>query len=117
MTASETDRLHLYEIARERWQDDDAARTLMNLLPPDLDRLATKDDLALMTAVLRTEMAGLRGDMRTEVSGLGGELRAEMGGMRGDLLELINQQTRTILLANVGMWLSVVGLIVGLRFS
>lgn len=93
MSTSETDRLHLYEIARERWQDNDAARTLMNLLPPDPDRLATKDDLALTTAVLRTEI--------------------ERQGK--EMSDRMTTQTRTLLLANIVMWLSIAGVVTGLR--
>jgi hypothetical protein len=101
MSTTETDRLHLYEVARRQW-DDSAATTLMNLLPPDADKLATKDDVALTTAVLRTDMA---------------DLRTEMADLRTEVAHLVREQTRTIMLGNIGMWLSVAGLVVGLRFT
>lgn len=55
MTTDEPARLHLYELARDAF-DESAADTLMNALPRDPDRFATKDDLAVLEANLRGEI-------------------------------------------------------------
>ena len=57
---------------------------MISALPPDPSRLATKDDLAVLGADLRAEMAQL-----------GGSLRVEMR-------DLTSQQTRTLMLGLVG---------------
>jgi hypothetical protein len=87
MTTEASRRLHLYETARQGWGPE-AADTLMELLPPEPDSLATKADVAMVKADLRTEIA---------------ELRAEVH-------QMFAEQTRTLLLANVGMWITTVSL-------
>ncbi|HWJ97052.1 MAG TPA: hypothetical protein VNQ33_02765 [Acidimicrobiales bacterium] len=57
MTIAESRRLALFESAKASWGAD-TAQTLMDLLPPDPDALATKADLAVLGAELRAEMAG-----------------------------------------------------------
>lgn len=54
MTLDEAARLHLYEQARDAF-DEPAADTLMNAIARDPDRFATKDDLAVVEANLRAE--------------------------------------------------------------
>jgi hypothetical protein len=66
MTTDEAARLHLYELAREAL-DEPAADTLMNALPRDPDRFATKDDLASLGNELRAEIAVLSNELRTEI--------------------------------------------------
>jgi hypothetical protein len=51
MTTTESRRLALFESARTSWGQE-TAPTLMDLLPPDPDRLATKADLAVLGAEL-----------------------------------------------------------------
>jgi hypothetical protein len=106
MAAGEAERLHLYEIARDRWGDDEAARTLMDFLPSGSDDFATTHDIDL----LRTET-------RSGFRELDQSVDARIAGMRADLLQRMNEQTRTLLLANITMWLSIVALLIGLRFS
>lgn len=77
--ATEIERLELYETAK-REVSDRFAELMMTSLPPQPDRLATKDDLAVLGAELRAEMADLRVEMR----------------------DLTSQQTRTLLLGLVG---------------
>lgn len=91
MRIDEADRLHLYEVARHAWVDEGAARTLMNLLPPDRDELATKSDIV----------------------GVGLALRSEMQEVRADLLGRMN----TLLVAMVGMWITLVALLAAARFA
>ena len=62
MTTDEAARLHLYEQARAVL-DDSAAETLMNALPRDPDRFATKDDLALLSSELQAEITARNSDL------------------------------------------------------
>ena len=63
MATDEAARLHLYEQARSAF-DEAAANTLMNALPLDPDRFATKDDLAVLEASLRAEFRAAIGDLQ-----------------------------------------------------
>lgn len=67
MAVDEAARLHLYEQARNAWGGD-AADTLMHALPWDPDRTATKDDLAVLSAELRAEMAEFRGELKSDIA-------------------------------------------------
>jgi len=118
----------------------------MSLLPADPERFATKDDLAVMTATLRTEMTDLRTELRTDMADLRTELRTgladlrtelhtaigdvrtelhteiagvrtEVANLRGDMLEKMSDQTRTIVIAIVGMCFTFAGLVAGLRIA
>lgn len=71
------------------------AQLMIKALPPDPQRLATKDDLAVFGSELRAEMADLRGDLRVEMAQLRTELKAEMQ-------DLTAGQTRTMMLGLVG---------------
>jgi len=62
MTTDEAARLHLYEQARAVL-DESAADTLMNALPRDPDRFATKDDLASLANELRAEFRAGNADL------------------------------------------------------
>jgi len=62
MTTDEAARLHLYEQARAVL-DESAADTLMNALPRDPDRFATKDDLASLANELRAELRAGNADL------------------------------------------------------
>lgn len=75
---------------------------MIKALPHDPERLATKDDLAVLGSGLRAEMAELRGDVRTEMA----DLRVEMAQLRTELKtemrDLTTGQTRTMMLGLVG---------------
>ena len=88
--SAETERHELYELAKTH-VNDRFAELIMNSLPPNVDNLATKDDVAVLGADLRTEMAELRTELRTEVAGLRVEMR-----------DLTAGQTRTMTLGLVG---------------
>jgi hypothetical protein len=77
MAIDEPSRLHLYEQARAAL-DEAAANTRMTAVPRDPDRFATKDDLAVLEANLRGEIASLRSEFRTANSEL---LRTMFFGM------------------------------------
>lgn len=62
MTTDEAARLHLYELARAAF-DEAAAGTLMDALPRDPDRFATKDDLASLGNELRAEFRAGNADL------------------------------------------------------
>jgi len=73
----------------------------MEHLPPaGWSHLATKDDVALSTAVLRTEMADicvemaeLRTELKTEMSALRTELKTDMAALRTDMHKDFRNQT------------------------
>jgi hypothetical protein len=99
--STDHDRLRLYEHARDSWGDD-PARTLMDLLPPDPQELATKADLLATRSELRGEMAELRT-----------ELRGEMAELRIELTKQMAEQTRTLVFAMLTMVLTVLTLSLG----
>lgn len=73
----------------------------MEHLPPaGWSHLATKDDVALSAAVLRTEMADIRvelknemADIRVEMAELRTELKTEMSTLRTDMHKDFRNQT------------------------
>ena len=70
----------------------------MDLLPPDPDSLATRQDVTVLGAELRGEMA---------------ELRGEMAVLRSDLSAQIARETRSLALAMIGMVLTVLTIALG----
>ena len=95
MPMTEPERHELYELAKHH-VNHRFADLMISALPPDPTRLATKDDLAVLGADLRTEMAELSGSLRVEMA----ELRVEMR-------DLTSQQTRTLM---IGLVLSITAL-------
>jgi hypothetical protein len=88
MAPSESDRLRLFETARRTWGDE-AATTLMDLLPPiDWSQIATKQDLAELRSDLKADIADLRSEVHVRFA----------------------EHTRTIVLAVVGSNVALVGL-------
>jgi DnaJ-domain-containing protein 1 len=98
---TESERHELYELARSQISDR-FAELMMNALPPEPERLSTKDDLAVLGSDLRTEMADLRTELKTEMADLRTELKTEMADLRVEMRDLTNQQTRTLTLGLVG---------------
>ena len=94
MSMTEPERHELYELAK-RDVSERFAQVMIKALPPDPERLATKDDLAVLGSELRAEMADLRGDLRVEMAQLRTELKTEMQ-------DLTTGQTRTMMLGLVG---------------
>nr|QMS48152.1 hypothetical protein WG33_0351 [uncultured bacterium] len=82
MPMTEPERHELYELAK-RHVNHRFADLMISALPPDPTRLATRDDLAVLGA-----------DLRTEMDELSGSLRAEMR-------DLTSQQTRTLMIGLV----------------
>ena len=74
--STETERHELYEIAKHEVSDR-FAELMMKSLPPEPERLATKDDLRVLGAELRVEMRELTaGQTRTLMLGLVGSVTA-----------------------------------------
>jgi uncharacterized protein involved in exopolysaccharide biosynthesis len=75
---------------------------------PDLERLATKADIAELRtefAELRAEFAELRAELKAEVADLRTELRSGLADLRGEIARSRNAQTMWIvplLFAQVG---------------
>ena len=80
----ETERHELYELAR-REVSDRFAELMIKAVPAEPDRLATKDDLAVLGSDLRAEMADLRTELKTEMADLRTELKTEMADLRTEL--------------------------------
>ncbi len=87
MSMTEAERLELYELAK-RQVGDRFAELMIKAVPADPERLATKDDLAVLGADLRTETAHLRTELRTEMADLRTELRTEMADLRTEMADL-----------------------------
>jgi len=85
MTIAESRRLALFEAAKTSWGED-TAQTFMDLLPPDPDALATKADLAV----------------------LGADLRTEMGALRSDLLEKLDDRTRILMITMLSTTMTII---------
>jgi phage protein D len=116
MTTEASRRLHLHDTARQTWGKE-AANTLMELLPPEPDVLATKADVALLRSDLRSEMADLRTARRSELTDLRcgmadikAEMRVEMADFKAEIHQAFAEQTRTLVLANAGMMLTTLAL-------
>ena len=107
MTASDRDRLNLYQKLDE-FLGTEEANTLMEHLPPvpwnevatksdlnalgvalrsDIDALGTqlRVEMAATTKELRNEMATMGKELRSEMATMGAELRSEMQAMRFEL--------------------------------
>lgn len=91
MSVEERRRLELYEAVRERLGDGPAI-TLMELLPVDASQLATKQDLAVFAAEIRSELG------------------SEIGGLRAEMHDLFREQTNRILMFVLPTMLSGIGL-------
>lgn len=86
MPLTERERHDAYEALQRTFGD--TTDVVIQLLRPDHEKLATKDDLALTTATLRGEMAHLRtemADLRTELKTEMADLRIGMGDLRTEL--------------------------------
>ncbi|HUG09108.1 MAG TPA: hypothetical protein VMP13_09490 [Acidimicrobiia bacterium] len=73
----------------------------------DLDQVATKGDLAVLSAELRSEMAELRTELKTDIAELRAELRAELSAEIGGLRRSMTNWMLTLLVAIIGAMLSI----------
>jgi len=81
LSAVENDRWALHQKARECFGEREGDILMEHLPPAGWSHLATKDDVALSTAVLRTEMADIRVELKTEMA----DIRVEMAELRTEL--------------------------------
>ena len=92
MTVDERTRLRIRQWFLQQMDDEEMADAIMESMPPvDWSDLATKQDLALTTRELRSEMGQLRvemGELRVELKTEMGELRFDMTELRSDMGEL-----------------------------
>lgn len=106
MPLTERERHDAYEVLHTTFGEH--TDTVIQLLRPDHEHLATRDDVALLasdvrteTAVLRTEMAELRTELKTEMA----DLRTDMGDLRmafaADINTAFAAQTRTMVIGLV----------------
>lgn len=69
MTIDDRLRLSIHTKLSELIGPDEADAIMSNMLPVQWRDVATKDDLRVLSAEFRTEMADLRTDVRTEIHG------------------------------------------------
>ncbi len=116
MALTESQRIELYERIKRTSLGEEGANVVMNALPNfNWDSIATHDDLALLGADSRTEMADLRSELRTEMADLRGEMGSLRTDVRADLVELENRLQRSIvtwILAAQGVTLAATSLLV-----
>jgi hypothetical protein len=63
----------------------DPTETFMSAFPlHDLDQVATKGDLAVMAADLRSEMAHLRTELKTDMADLRTEFKTDIADLRAE---------------------------------
>ena len=97
MPMTESERHELYEIAKNEVSDR-FAELMINALPPDTDRLATKDDLAVLGSDLRTEMAELRLSVSAEIhEAFRAQTRTLVMGLVASVLLIALTNTLTVL--------------------
>ncbi len=114
MTTGIRDRDSLYVRLREVLGDEQAA-TLMELLPPDREQLATKADISDVKAelkVLKSDVAELKSDVSVLKSDVA-ELKSLMVKFDERLWEFhgaLRSQTRTFVTATVSSMIGVGGL-------
>lgn len=86
MPATEAERHELYELAKQH-VNDRYAELILKSLPPEPERLATKEDVAFAQAATRADMAELRTELETDMAELRTELKTDMAGLRTDMAE------------------------------
>ena len=121
MTITEARRQHLYELTRERL-DEEAAETLMEYIASvNHAELATKSDVhALKSDVhaLKSDVNGLKSDvhaLKSDVHGLRSDahvLRSDVHALRSDLYEMQSRYI-TWLLASQGVLIAAIATATG----
>jgi len=82
---TETGRHRLYEKIKEAWGEEHAAELMSYLPPVGWADVATKQDLALLSAEIRVELA----EFRTEFAGLRAEVSDKIAGMQKTMISLM----------------------------
>jgi chromosome segregation ATPase len=122
MTTGIRDRDSLYVRLREVLGDEQAA-TLMELLPPDREQLATKADVLAVKTALKADIEELRTELKADIA----ELKADVAGLKADFADMkssmvkfderlwefhgaLRSQTRAFVTATVSSMIGVGGL-------
>ncbi len=84
MSATETERHELYELAK-RHVNDRFAELMIKSLPNEPERLATKDDVAFAQAATRADMAEMRTELKSDMANLSAELKSDMANLSAEL--------------------------------
>jgi hypothetical protein len=120
MALDERARHHLY-LRLEEQLGPEAATTLMEHLPPtgwadvatnrdlDLLRVATKRDLDLLRAATQADIHELRADIDHFHELFNSELQRTGDQLRAEFHRSLAEQTRTVVLANIGMFVAMAG--------
>lgn len=107
MAISEAARSDLYT-GLSQVLGSERAETLMSAIPlHDLDQVATKGDLAVLSAELRSEVADLRTELKTDIAELRAEVKAELSAEVGALRRSMTNWMLTLLVAIVGAMVSI----------
>ncbi len=98
------------------------ARLMMSAIPPflwddvakrsDLDRFATKLDLAEFRSETRSEFADFRGEMRSEFADFRGEMRSEFADFRSQVHALISRGQVSMFFQIAALNLSTAGIVI-----
>ena len=85
MSLDERTRHDLYTAFEQLWNRERAEAMMSAFSTVEWDDLATRQDLDVLGAALRTEMADLRTELRTDMAELRTELRTDMADLRTEL--------------------------------
>lgn len=85
MSIDERLRLNIHTRLSELIGSNEADALMVHMFSVPWHDVATKDDLRVLSADLRSEMAELRTELRTEMAELRTDLRTEMADLRTDL--------------------------------
>lgn len=96
MALDERTRHDLYTAFEELWDRERAEAMMTAFSPIEWDDLATTQDLDVLGAGLRTEMAELRTELRTGMAELRTELRTELADVRTEFHRDLAAATRTM---------------------
>ena len=114
MTLTEAQRLEIYELVKQSSLGKEGAALVMEAMPHvDWTALATHDDLAILRAELRGEMAEVKG----EIAGVRGELREFRGEMRSEIRSMesgLQRSMVTWILAAQGVTLAAISALIAL---
>ncbi len=105
MSIDERNRIALHEAARDSWGPE-IAGTLMEMLPPGgWAEVATKSDLAVNAAALKSDIAALKAESATksDLEVFASELRVEMAGLGATLERGLRTQLQWTFTMMIGL--------------
>jgi hypothetical protein len=90
MGVSDARRLEVYEQAREQWGDG-PAETLMEMVVPAGQDMATRQDIEASAALTRNELVATRTDLEASIVQLRTDVEASIAQLRSDMEASIAQ--------------------------